>query len=128
MGQILTGGAALKCSFGTAPGTFNPSSQFKVKTGQPVGTIQDNIPGTNVTPFGMCTSLANPAVAAATAAAMGVLTPQPCTAMLPAPWVGGSPKVKIGNVPCLTTDCKLTCAYGGMIEIISPGQFKVKTR
>ena len=39
----------------------------------------DNKPFVNVLPFGLCTSLANPITAAQTAAALGVLTPGPCT-------------------------------------------------
>jgi Domain of unknown function (DUF4280) len=44
----------------------------------PVATAADTIPGTNIPTFGMCMSLGNPAVAMATSAANGVLTPQPC--------------------------------------------------
>ena len=46
----------------------------------------DNQPIANIAPFGVCISLANPAVAAATAAAMGVLVPLPCMPVTPAPW------------------------------------------
>ncbi len=38
----------------------------------------ENKPFVSIMPFAMCTSPANPTVAAATAAAMGVLTPMPC--------------------------------------------------
>jgi hypothetical protein len=85
----------------------------------------DSKPLMNVLPFGMCQSLANPMVAAATAAAMGVLTPMPCIPATAAPWVPGCPKVLIGNMPALTSDSKLMCSYGGVIQIVSPGQFTV---
>lgn len=74
----------------------------------------------NIMPFGMCTSLANPTVASATAAALGVLTPMPCIPVLPAPWVPGSPTVLIGSSQALNHSCKLMCAYGGVIQILNP--------
>ena len=59
----------------------------------------DNKPFVNILPFGMCMSLANPMVAAATAAALGALTPMPCIPVTPAPWVPGSPTVLVGGMP-----------------------------
>ncbi len=92
--------------------------------GQPVVTIADCAP-TNLTPFAMCTSLANPAVASATAAALGVLTPQPCTLSITGQWIPKTPTVKMGGKPVLTQDCTLMCAYGGQISIKSPGQVTI---
>ena len=78
MAEIVVAGASAVCSFGTAPGTICGGSQTACMAGgKPAAIIQDAQPS-SITPFGMCTSLANPQVAAATAAAMGVLTPQPC--------------------------------------------------
>ena len=70
-------------------------------------------------PFGMCSSLANPAVSAATAAAGGVLTPQPCSPVLTAPWMPGSLTVQIGGKSALNNTSKLMCAYGS-ISITNP--------
>ena len=87
----------------------------------PVANIMDNKPLVNVMPFGMCSSPANPTVAAATAA-LGVLTPMPCIPVTMAPWVPGSAAVMIANCPALSQTPKLMCAWGGVIQIVDPGQ------
>jgi hypothetical protein len=88
-----------------------------------MATIQDNKPIMNILPFGMCNCPANPMVAAATAAAFGVLTPMPCIPVTTAPWTPGSPKVLLGNIPALNNKSKLMCNWGGVIEVLMPGQF-----
>lgn len=125
MAQLVTTGAQAMCTFGTAPGTINVTSQTTcLAEGKPVATIQD-VQMVNITPFGLCTSLANPQVAAATAAALGVLTPQPCMLMAAGTWIPTKPTVLIGGKPCLTNDCKMMCTNGGgNISIVSPGQMK----
>ena len=90
----------------------------------PAATIMDNVPMKNIMPFGMCSSMANPTVAAATAAALGVLTPMPCVPVIAAPWVPGSPTVLIANKPALNNSSKLMCNWGGVISINNPGQMK----
>ncbi len=126
MSQLTAMGANLVCSFGTAPAPIKVSSQTVVTTeGKPAATIQDAGPMTNVGPFGMCTTLTNPTVASATAAALGVLTPQPCVPSPAGTWIPTKPKVLINGKPCLTQDCKLMCAYAGQITITMPGQTKV---
>lgn len=125
MGQLITGGAVCTCTFGTAPGNLNVTSQITcLAEGRPSATIQDCTPA-NITPFGMCTTMSNPQVAAATAAAMGVMTPQPCTLVAAGGWIPTKPNVIIGGKPCLTSDSKLMCSYGGCISITLPGQMKV---
>jgi hypothetical protein len=86
----------------------------------------DNKRLVNILPFGMCQSLSNPMVAAATAAALGVLTPMPCIPNTVLPWTPGSPTVLIGNMPALNNSCKLNCLWGGMIQITNPGQQKIQ--
>ncbi|MCG8608870.1 DUF4280 domain-containing protein [bacterium] len=118
-------GASMMCSFGAAPSTLAVLPQNRVLTQTPDANIMDNKPMVNVMPFGMCTSLANPAVAAATAAAFGALTPMPCVPVTPAPWAPGSPTVLLGNLPTLNNTSKLMCMWGGVIQIVSPGEFTV---
>ena len=120
--QVCTG-AQMKCAFGLAPSVFAASS-LDVLTGEmPAGVIMDHVPMKNVPPFGMCTAPSNPAVAAATAAALGTPTPAPCIPVLPAPWVPGVPTVLIDNQPALDNTCTLQCAYGGVITFVEAGQF-----
>ena len=76
----------MMCSFGLAPATLSVLPPRPIVEGKPAATITDIAPGVNIPPFGMCTSLVNPMVAAATAAALGVLTPMPCVPMPVGPW------------------------------------------
>ena len=116
-------GALLQCTFGVAPSTFVVLPANRVLTSnQPAANIMDHIPMTNVMPFGTCSSLANPTVASATAAALGVLTPMPCVPNTPSPWVPGSPTVLLANQPSLNNTSKLMCIWGGVISVQNPGQ------
>lgn len=127
MGNLVCGGAMCSCIFGMAPSVLMVTPENKVISSLPVATIMDNVPMKNIQPFGMCSSMGNPAVAAATAAALGVLTPMPCIPMITAPWVPGSPKIMLSNKPALTNTSKLVCAYGGVIQITSPGNPAITT-
>jgi hypothetical protein len=126
--QTAVMGANLACTFGMAPSTLVvlPTSRVLGEK-RPVATIKDTVPIVNIPPFGMCTSLANPTVASATAAALGVLTPMPC---IPAPvgtWAPGAPRTLVGGTPALTMGCMLTCAYGGVITVTSAGTTVTQT-
>ncbi len=118
----VTMGATLTCSQGVAPSTLVvPPLNRTFIDGMPAATIGDNIPIVNIPPFGMCRSMANPTVAAATAAAMGTLTPMPCMPVVAAPWSPGSATVMIGNKPALNNSSKCMCNWGGSIAIGNPG-------
>lgn len=118
-------GAMMQCSFGAAPSSLVVLPANRVLTQTPDANIMDNKPMVNVAPFGMCSSLANPTVAAATAAALGALTPMPCVPVLPAPWIVGAPTVLIANMPALDNQSKLMCAWAGVIQFVNPGQTTV---
>src|SRR5437867_13342541 len=124
MSQEVCNGAMLLCSFGVAPSALNviPKGPPVNAGGQLAANINDHIPMANIAPFGMCSSLANPQVAAATSAAQGVLTPQPCIPVVPAPWAPGSPTVMINGVPALNSTSKCMCTWAGVISITFPGQ------
>lgn len=113
----------MTCSFGVAPGALVvlPANKTMVG-GPPAANIMDFKPMVNIPTFCMCNTPSNPAVASATAAALGVLTPMPCVPVTTAPWAPGAPTVLIGNMPALNNSSKCMCAYGGVISITSPGQ------
>ncbi|GAA2241606.1 DUF4280 domain-containing protein [Rarobacter faecitabidus] len=114
--------AMLVCPFGLAPSNLVPLPTPRVMVeGKPAATISDSLPGANIPPFGMCNSLANPAVAAATAAALGVLTPMPCVPTPVGTWVGGAATTMVGGKPALTLGATCQCAFGGTIQITNPG-------
>ena len=122
----VTSGALLKCSFGAAPASLVVLPVNRVTAcALPAATILDNKPMLNVPSFGLCNSPSNPQVIALTAAALGVFTPAPCLPVLAAPWIPGTPTVTIGAIPAVDTNCKLMCAWLGVIMITQPAQMTV---
>jgi len=115
--------AKTQCSFGAAPGTLMVLPvNLDFCNNQPAANIMDHIPMTNIMPFGMCMSPTNPAVIAATAAAAGVLTPQPCVPATPSPWVPGAVATFIANQKALDDTCMCMCTWAGVIKIAYAGQ------
>jgi hypothetical protein len=116
-------GAMMQCSFGAAPSSLVVLPVNRTTTQMvPDANIMDPVPMVNIMPFGVCMSIANPAVAAATAAALGVLTPMPCIPATPAPWVAGAPNVLLGNFPTLDNVSQLMCMWAGVITFINAGE------
>lgn len=102
-------GAIMTCSCGDAPATLVviPPSRDANK--------HDAKPGVNILPFGMCQCLANPQVAAATAAALGVLTPQACVPATQC-WDNASDG---GDLQLSST---LQCMWLGTIRLVTSGE------
>src|SRR5512146_2705225 len=117
--------ATLTCIFGMAPSNLIvlPANRVLMEN-KPAANIMDNKPMVNVLPFGMCQSLANPTVASATAAALGVLTPMPCIPVIAAPWTPGAATVLIANMPAVDATCTLMCNWAGVITVTNPGTTK----
>lgn len=119
----VVNGALLMCPFGVAPSTFVVTPENRVLSGnQPAANIMDFVPMKNIMPFGMCITPSNPQVAAATTAALGVLTPVPCLPVT-TPWKPGATTVLLGYMPALDNTCTCQCMWGGVITVTSPGQF-----
>jgi uncharacterized Zn-binding protein involved in type VI secretion len=127
MPLVATTGGMLQCSFGAAPATLNalPTPRVTIE-GRPAAVITDTAPGVNVPPFGMCMSLANPTVAAATSAALGVLTPMPCVPAVVGTWLPTAPTVTFGGTPALVAGSMCMCAWGGMINMTMPGAMRTQ--
>jgi len=113
----------MMCTFGVAPSSLVVLPTNKMITSDmPAANIMDHIPMTNIMPFGMCMSPSNPVVAAATAAALGVLTPMPCIPATTTPWVPGAATVLLANMPALDNVSQLMCMWGGVITFTFAGQ------
>jgi hypothetical protein len=128
VGQHVCNGASIMCPMAMPPGlgslTVLPMNRVMVG-GQPAATIMDQVPMLNIATFGMCISPTNPQVAAATVAALGVLTPQPCIPMVTAPWTPGAATVLVGGMPALDNASTAMCMWGGVITVVVPGQVTV---
>lgn len=121
---VVVTGALMTCTFGAAPAPLSvlPTNRVVVSK-RPAATIQDHVPMVNIPSFGMCSSIANPMVASATAAALGALTPMPCVPATPSPWLPGAMRSLVGRQPALTAQSQCNCMWGGLIRISVPGQF-----
>ncbi len=123
MPKLVVNGASMTCSQGTSPSTLTILPTLGSSGDQEnAATVNDFLPMVNVAPFGMCQCPANPQVAAATAAAMGTLTPQPCIPVLPSPWTPGASIVTIQEIKALSDNSTLTCAWTGTIQISNAGE------
>lgn len=126
MKLCLCTGAALNCSFGSAPSIFSslPTSRVMAE-GHPAGIDTDLLPILNLASFGLCSSLRNPTVASATTAAMGTLTPMPCVPVPEGAWKSTASKIQIRGRPALASSSTLSCAWGGQISVQFAGQTSV---
>lgn len=123
MGNQVCMGAQLKCTFGAAPSSLVVLPKNRVfSSNMPDANIMDYKPMINILPFGMCNSVANPQVAAATAAAFGVLTSMPCIPSTVVPWTPGNPTVLIGGQPIINNTSVCMCMWGGVISVSNSGQ------
>ncbi len=114
MPQLVTMGAQLACTSGTAPSSLIVTVPTVTAEVKPAANIMDFVPITNIPPFGTCNVL--------TAAAAGVATP--CVPAITSPWTPGSPTVMVRNMPALNNTCTCTCTVGGAISITNPGATK----
>jgi len=80
----------------------------------------------NIKPFGQCSSLANPVVAAATSANYGRLQKMPCIPNIPFPWLNGKMNLIIKGSQALLSTSKCTCVWAATIEVADPGQSTVR--
>jgi uncharacterized Zn-binding protein involved in type VI secretion len=117
----------LQCTFGLAPSTLValPTPRVMIE-GRPAAVVTSTITGANIPPFGMCSSLSNPTVAAATSAALGVLTPMPCIPTIVGPWVPGAMRTTLGGVPALTAGSQCVCAFGGVVTMTMSGAVRTQ--
>ena len=118
MGELVGGGAVLRCSLGMARTVLN------LPPGRPA-TVDEKEPRVHIQGFGACTSFANPSVAAATAAAMGVMTPQPCVPVIPNAWTPSSPVVLVGPQTAIDMTSTCRCQWGGVISIEAAGHVTI---
>lgn len=114
--------ATMTCPFGAAPSKLLPTPRPVLTSNKIAANIMDFAPIVNVPPFGMCSTPSNPMVAAATAAALGVLTPVPCLPVPVGPWKSGAVTVMLANFPALDNISTLNCMWGGVITFVDPGQ------
>ena len=119
--QVCTG-AKMTCSFGAAPAVFAATQTTVITNQMPCGVITDIVPIKNIPTFGMCSAPTNPAVMAATSAALGVFTPAPCVPAPASPWAPGASNVIITNIPALDNVSKTACTWLGVISFVDAGQ------
>lgn len=122
MADYVTAGAALKCSFGDQTCSLKVIDHKVSIKGQPQANVTDSKPNINIPPFGKCSSMTNPTVAAATAANQGRLKEMPCVPAISGTWLGGKTNVLIDGAPALLNSSKLCCNWRGQISIEDCGQ------
>ena len=121
MRTLVVVGALVECDQGGAPCPLVVVPD--AGAAEPAGSVAsvDHHQLTNIATFGTCRHVSNPAVAAATAAAQGVLTPAPCVPMVAQRWEDTTGGASVGGVPLLASDSSVSCQYGGTITVANAG-------
>jgi hypothetical protein len=115
MSKYMCCGDKIKCSMGDK-GVVNVLPVNMVFCdNKAVGNIMDHKPFVNIPSLGMCKSLANPMVAAATAANNGRLQKMPCIPNTTMPWLLGKMNTLVGGQPAIIDSSKLMCMWCGVI-------------
>jgi len=129
MEYFVNSGAKLKCPWGSEQSGLDVAHPGNpvILCGKLMAIIADSRPLVNIKPFGQCSSTANPAVVAATAANYGRLQKMPCVPVTPSPWLGGKMDLIINGSPALLSTSKCVCSWssGRLIEVAYPGQDSV---
>jgi hypothetical protein len=77
-------------------------------------TVTDCVPLVNIPPFGSCTAPANP---------QPPLGPfRACVPSFSSAWSAEAPSITIHRTAVLDDSATLSCAYGGTVRILNPGQ------
>ena len=118
MSNVVVEGSSLECPWGEGPKKLAVVPPYEVKAdGKQVATVTHIVPMADIPSFGQCKSLSNPLVAAATAAASGVLQPQPCVPVIASPWLPGAPTVLLNGMPVLNEPSICLCAWAAGLPI-----------
>ena len=128
MNKLVISGDLCSCSNGSTLCPLivaDPLRKMKLN-GKSVAVATD-ISVYNISTFGMCNNINNPAVAAATAAAQGVLTPAPCVPAVVGSWNNTAKKTQINGVGAVREDSTLNCTYGGYIKTGNATFLKIKS-
>ncbi len=121
--KYIRNGATLRCSMGDQMSQLVVLPERRVIIeGSPMANIGDHKSMVNIKPFGKCRSLANPTVAAATAAHHGTLTPMPCVPNTPSNWLHGKTDVDVQGLNGLLQSSCLNCVWAGVIKVAKHGQ------
>ena len=125
----LTMTAKCLCAMGVKPSDIAviPTPSRVSVCGKPAINMMDQKTMVNIPPFGMCNSPTNPAVIAATSAALGVFTPAPCTPLVAGPISNTNPTVLIDGMAAAHITSMMTCGFSGGAPInpIAPSQTTV---
>lgn len=110
-----------------APLAINPYNyKHRVANQCVLANTEDFKPMVNIKSFGKCSCRANPAVAAATAANNGVLTPMPCVPDTTIPWINAKENTIVDGAPALLTTSFNMCIWGGKISFKDHSSEKVE--
>lgn len=122
--HIICEGDVFTCTEGMLSCKMNVTSQHEVTIqGKKIATKNDAAIN-NLSGFGKCRTMQNPLVAAATAAANGVLQPQKCIPVFINGW-NNTKNAEINGISILNVNSVIKCVYGGRITVREIGQKKV---